>query len=142
MFFTMISLVLVLVICMSFATVAQQSDKVSSPCASILESAIYKNMYLNADGADRPSASYHTFMLALCSLPPGDELPLPLSAAAPTLLAAFKLTASALSKLGSQPWEYPGEDYDASSFATSNMLQMVKNLNKAVCCPDKYTVHK
>ena len=133
----MIFLILVLAICFS-ASVAQQSG-VSSPCESILESAIYKNMYINAGSTiRRPSASYNTFMQALCSLPPNDELPLPLSAN-PSLLAAFTVAASALSKSGFQ-WEYPGQDYDVASFPTSNMLKMVKNLNKAVCHPDKYTV--
>ena len=112
-------------------TLAQQS-----PCASILESAIYNSMYIHNAGAGSTSDTYKAFLQALCSLPPG--LPLPLSAT-PALLAAFDVVASALSKSNSQ-WEYPGIDYDVASFPTSNMLKTVMNLNKAVCYPDMYTV--
>ena len=113
-------------------TLAQQS-----PCASILESAIYNSMYINNAGAGSTSGTYKAFLQALCSLPPGLSLPL---SATPTLLEAFNVVASALLIKTSAQWEYPGKDYDDLSFATSNVLKMVTNLNKAVCYPDMYTV--
>lgn len=106
------------------------------PCASILESAIYKSIYIAKGGAGSSRSAYDTFLSAVCSLP--RTLPLPLTGS-PDVLAAFEVAASALmanTASSESVWEYPGSDYSASNFLTSQIYRMVSNFNRAVCNPE------